>query len=431
MVFDKKISYSYYLLLYLALVLTWARQSFIPMPLRVAYMAALFVPIIGYKISLYIPCLVLFLTTSLLSLGGYTFLPTEISFYIIISLAFVAVSFLRNGARLQKYPYVFFILLSFFPLIVNLVYSGSVEKISYSLFLMILLPYTVFRDDRELVIKLLPKAFIAAAFATALMTLLNQQLLMQVSYDHDRIISGSLNYTCCTMGAGCVFALKEFLNKSSGKTYKLFCIAAMFTILVTIIMEASRGALLAVAVASILIILTQKIGKWTKIFIVALVALFVYLLYNNQILDLLIYRIQVDDGSGTGRTEIWLEKISEFYASMTPLSGLFGIGFDNTWALGGHGHNYIGCHNDFVAFFIEYGVVGLVLFVTMLLMPFFSNKYRGRRNVVMPFLAFIVMSCLTLEPFSMGYLPFYFLLLYIYLVVLPDKIDFGKEVIYA
>ena len=153
----------------------------------------------------------------------------------------------------------------------------------------------------------------------------------------------------------------------------------------------------------------------TKIITVVLASFFIVVLYNNQVLDLLIYRIQSDTGTGTGRTEIWGDKLSQHLDSISFLSAFFGRGFENTWKLGGYGRDYIGCHNDFVAFFIEYGLIGIILFLLLIFYPLRVAKTKSLRSDILPLVAYLIVTCMTLEPFSMGYLPYCFLLLFIYL----------------
>ena len=415
---NKKRLYIYYSFLFALLLFTWARLSLIPTSYRIAFLALLFVPIVFNTISLFFPCLVLFLTTTLLSFAGYTFMPTEIIYYILISFVFALVAIFHT--REYYYPYPLFILLIVLTLAVNIVTSGTIEKVSYAFLLMVLVSITILGKDREMVIRLIPQAFIISTFACAVLTLVNQQLLVQESYDYERIISGSLNYTCCTFGIGFVLAFRE-LFKTSSWVGKAFYILAMFVLLFTIILEASRGAILSLSIASIVMVLTQRIKLKTRIIIIAAFILIAFVMYNNQVLDLLIYRIQSDEGTGTGRTEIWAEKLGKFHASLSFSSALFGIGYENTWNLGGARRQFIGCHNDFIAFYIEYGLIGLFLFLLLILSPLIVARTKSLRADIAPLVVFVILTCLTLEPFSIGYLPFFFLLLFIYLNLTFNK----------
>jgi hypothetical protein len=382
------------------------------MSIRVGYLALVFMPVIN-RVYLFFPCLVLFLTASLLSFAGYTFMPTEASIYLLITVVFAFIA--PKGCRDYKYPYLVLSLVLIMTVLVNLLSSGQIEKVSYSFLLLLFLPVTVREKEKEYVTDIIPKLFVLSTTSCAVLTLLNQQLLIKESFDYERLISGSLNYTCCTLGIGFVLALREFLKPSTQKFSKVFYAFCMMTLLLTVIFEASRGAMLAIVVSSVICILNQNLRIRTKIFVVISAILFVFVLYNNQVLDLLIYRVQSDTGTGTGRTEIWADKLGQHFNSFSLLNFLFGIGYEHTWNLGGYGHNFIGCHNDFVAFLIEYGIIGFVLFLSMIIYPIHVAKSKNVRSEILPLIAFIVITCMTLEPFSMGYLPYCFLMLYIYL----------------
>lgn len=409
----KKQTIIYYLVLYVALLFTWARQDFIPMPARIAYLVLVFAPVLVKRVAFYFPCLVLFLTTSLLSYAGYTFMPTEIIIYLLITLFFsaTALSLKRN----YRYPYWLFVLLLFLTVVINFIESYTIESVSYSFLFLILLPLTVSDNDKDIVVSVVPKVFIIATFSCALLILLNTRLISADFYSYDRLVSQSLNYTCCTLGIGFVFALRELVKPSTTKAERVFYAISIMVILFTVISEASRGATLAMILSSVIIIIGWQGSRRIKFFTIVVAAIFIFVLYNNQFFDLLVYRIQADTGTGSGRTEIWVEKYNKYREQITIGSALFGIGFENTWNLGGAGANYKGCHNDFLAFLIEYGVIGLVFFLTLIFYPLRAAKSRIVRFDIVPLVTYIIVVCLTLEPFSMGYLPFCFLLLFIYL----------------
>lgn len=411
---DPKKTFIYYLILFLLLLSTWDREEYIPMPLRVAFLTLVFLPVLK-RVSLYFPCLVLFLTTSLLSYAGYTFMPTEPIIYLSITALFAGMAF-RNRRNYQ-FPYLLLLLLITLTIFVNFLEAGKFEKISFSLLIMSLIPITIGDKDKRVVVEIVPKLFIVTTVAVAILTLLNQQLLVIETYNYERLVSGSLNYTCCTLGVGFILALREFIKPTCTKLWRVVYASSMIVLLLTIVMEASRGAMLGVVIATVLIVLNRNSKLSTKIIVVIFAVIVVMVLYNNLFFDLLIYRIQNDTGTGTGRTGIWADKLNVFLTSSSFFETLFGVGFEKTWNFGGGGASYVGCHNDFVAFFIEYGLFGSLLFLFVLGYPIFAAKTKQVRSDIIPLLAYIVVTCTTLEPFSMGYLPFCFVLLFIYLRV--------------
>ena len=133
---NKNIFFLYYGFLFVLLLTTWARQELMPMPIRVAYLLLVFAPVVN-RVWWFFPCLVLFLTTSLLSFAGYTFMPTEIAIYVLITAAFALMSY--SSRKNNDFPIHIFLLILFITIIVNLLASAQIEKVSYSFLILTLL----------------------------------------------------------------------------------------------------------------------------------------------------------------------------------------------------------------------------------------------------------------------------------------------------
>lgn len=416
----KKSLIIYYLVLFVLLVFTWANMTTLPIIIRLAYLSLLFIPCFKHSYLL-APTLILFLTTALLSFG-YTFLPTEVYYYIAIAAVIAIVSVTVHKKFIPTSYGVLFVLLLLIT-IVNAVTGTSVEKVTFSLLLFLLLFLSVQPKDIRNVLELVPLCFIIYTLTCSILILAHQkELVMSYAGDLERVLSGSINYTCTTIGIGSVVGLIGSFDSANKGIKRIISIATVVLSIIVLLLEASRGAILAVAAADVIVILSQKVKTRYKVFGIILLAGLVYVLYQQDYFDLLIYRIQADDGTGANRTDIWESKLRYFWDLQNPFSILFGIGFNRTWNLGGGSFDYIGCHNDFIAFLVEYGIVGIGFFFYLLLYPFIKSS-RSIRRSILPYIVFIVVDCLTLEPISMGYLPIYFLLFYVYLMKSKDVMD--------
>ena len=179
--------------------------------------------------------------------------------------------------------------------------------------------------------------------------------------------------------------------------------------------NASRGAVVCVASGIIIITLFSKIGLKKKISIALLVFFGIMLMYQLGLFGALEERVMHDeDGTGSGRTIIWAYKISLFFEQ--PMYKLFtGLGYRGGFMLG-FDDGY-GFHNDYVAFFVDYGIIGTILFILFLLYPLFiARKNKKQRAIVTALTVYLILCCTTLEPLSGGRLPFCYLYLFIYIL---------------
>ena len=391
------------------------RGSPIPMAYRVIYIVLLFLPTIKFN-YLFLPCLVLFYSIAALSLG-FTFMPTEMSYYLYLSIFMAIVGCLKTQKSFPGYPILLFSFLWVFITSSNVINSSSFEKISYSLlcFIFLFIIASVNKQDIQRILIYVPFSFIIASFTGSVLLLVNREFfIVQAGGDYERLMTASINYSCTTIGIGSVMAFMHSLRPSNRLPLRLLCLTSFGVSIVALLMLASRGALLSVSIACLLILFFSRVKTGYKIFGVLFIVLFALILYQNNSFDLLIYRIQEDDGTGSNRLDLWALKLASFRELDSNLEYIFGIGLERALHLG-QTNNAIYLHNDFLAFFIEYGLVGLGLFVLLLVYPLLKVS-KSLRITVLPFLAFIVTTSLLLEPFAIGFLPIFFLLLYVYLL---------------
>jgi O-antigen ligase len=197
---------------------------------------------------------------------------------------------------------------------------------------------------------------------------------------------------------------------------KVVYITAIVISLPTLLLNASRGAMLSVVCAFVFLSMFSKIKPWQKIGIVLMGAVGVIYLYNNQYFDLLLYRIENDSGGGSGRTEIWEAKFRAF-SQGNIAQILFGNGYYGGMTITGR---YMGFHNDFVGFLVEYGIVGLCLLLYMLYYPIRMFFKRGIIQPDVMVIVFYLATCfITLEPFGLALLPYYSF--YMYALLLSNR----------
>lgn len=189
----------------------------------------------------------------------------------------------------------------------------SIENISFSIFIIILLCKFIDSSvDRSTVSKV--------SFAFALMTLVLSLyfLLLKDQFTQDYYAQGSglertgwmdPNYFGMVLGMGTVTSIIQISNfRFLGIVEKIFYIATVILSVPTLVLNASRGAILAVAVSFVFVILFSKVNPLYKIVVIIITILFLFYLYNNSYFDLLEYRIAHDSGTGSGRTTIWRKK---------------------------------------------------------------------------------------------------------------------------
>jgi O-antigen ligase len=212
------------------------------------------------------------------------------------------------------------------------------------------------------------------------------------------------------VGVGCLLRFKQLNYYFIGLS-----IASILIAIPVMLMLASRGAILCLVVSVIFQLVMKTGNRRAKILMVIAGASFLYYLYNNEYFDLLEERFQNDDGSGSNRTTIWKEKWDGFTSYLDVPRVLFGVGWEKGLDYGAakEGVKALGFHNDFLAFLVCYGIIGLGLFLTLLILPLRNIKQWSEKwTVVCANVLYLVAGCSTLEPFSLGNFTFYAFLIY-------------------
>lgn len=408
----------YYAVL-LIIMLSWQDTEVAPnLIYRCTFLVAAVIPAANYDKSFLAPVVVCFLA---ICQNGFAhgYMPDNLLFYIALLIpCFIFFKPANPFFILPKYLWIFFIYFSLIDLTTGL----SIEKVTLTFLVSaFLMTFTTSKSAND--IELWSLCFIICSLSLSSMFLLNREQFAQEYYYQglERTTWMDPNYFGMVVGIGYVVAILRLLGhgKSTGEKiniwYKILFIVTIVLSLVVLILNASRGALFAAGVATIIAITFSKLKMKEKIIISLIMIVGLIYLYQNSYFDLLQYRIDNEDTKGgNGRSYIWNIKLKAFFNG-NPLSMLFGYGYDGGLTLG---YNYKrATHNDYLAFLFDYGFIGLFMFVVMLIKPVIEAlKVRNVRICVYVLIAYLAVCCFTLEPITGAYIPFFFFYCYIVLI---------------
>lgn len=405
----------YLLWYYIFLLLIFASRQGNTAPsliIRLAFMVLAILPtVLTNKVS-YPAVITLFFTLTLYGFA-YSYMPYTLSLYVFVTLLMTI--FIRFKYCLKtKIPFH----LLFFPIYIFLVdsisgigRSGSVLfEDSVYCFMIVLCFLSMPVPKTSTSLKQLSLVFIVISIVLSIYFLLNREAFA-VSYDYSGKYERSgwidPNYFGTILGMGVVIAFSKLLDRNKdrkNRTEDILSFAAIMLTLPVLLLNASRGAILSVIVAGVVLFMFAKAKIWHKFLIIIVAILVLIYLYNNQYMDLLAYRIANDGTGGSGRLSIWSSKLAAFSRGSL-FNILFGYGYVGGLNVSGR---LIGFHNDYVAFLVDYGIVGFFLFMYMMFYPLMQVP---RKSYVYPRILSITLylsvTCLTLEPLTAGRLPYF------------------------
>jgi len=400
----KNLIFITYFFLLLLVFISWQNYESVPGgPLRIAYLAALVLPLYSYKVTAFPAVLSLFYT---IAMSGFTtsYMPTRVYTYIAVTGVAVALSMGRQHQRVPTSVLLLFLLVC----LVNIVSDTSWQNVSSALLLLIMFFLIADRNYDEQS-DLFTYSFIVISLVLSLYyIIIGPRFIMEYRTMEglDRVGFTDINYGGTIVGMGAFAALVEYVRNRNLTTFRkvlIWCTIALSAF--SLVMNASRGAVLSVCVAAGVLVLFANIKSSYKLLTIVILAVFVSFLYTKGYMDLLLYRIENDEiGGGSGRTEIWRIKFDSFTTQANPFEWLMGMGYTGGRHIG-WGSEQRAFHNDFLAFFVDYGIAGLIVFLFF----FFGPIYRMQSNkpVVIAGIAFMLITCMTLEPFTAGRLPFF------------------------
>ena len=409
----------YYLLLLLLLVSRPEGAAAPNMVVRIAYMMLLIVP--GFFIkNTWLPSVMICFITIAQYGFSYSYLPSGIEYY---TYPLLLGLFVYKSKELRfKLPKAYYILIILF-FFVELIASGSIGATFWGALVALLIAnYMEKNKDAE---DKLTLAFIVASFTLSLLYILfRDKFLVDYSYSSglERADWIDPNYFSMAIGMGAIVALSRIYGKDVTLIYKVFLASTVAMSFFSIVLLASRGGLLSFSIASLTIILFSKGNRFVKLLVAVSIVAFTIFLFNSHYFDLVMYRIENDAGGGSGRLDIWISKLQAWGTSGI-FETLFGCGLTKGASISG---TMIGFHNDFIAMLVEYGIVGFFAFIFLWLFPIW-NIIKYKRNVVRvtAFMLFITLECCTLEPLTLGRIPFW--MFFIYIIFISNRCRYEKN----
>lgn len=404
----KKNIYKYYFVLLLIFCTWFSTTANPPLPLRLIFLIALFIPSLAVSKNILPPVLMCFT-----SLGYYgisaSYMPSELYYYLFCVLIVVVIysSKLKNT---QRPPLIFFIV-SGYIILVDLFNTGQLENIDYCVLILLLSFFLVSKNGEERELYWVGYIVVSVILCLFFFTYGNSASVEHL--DDGRIMWKDPNYMGNVCGMGIAVAYNLLINGViKNKRYNRLCILVVVVGLIMLVLNASRGALLSLAIAIAIITLFANIKLSRKIGFVVFLVLSLSAIYAFGLFDLLAERIIEDDGTGNNRTVIWGLKLDAFF-DLPIMQQFFGIGYTGGFklAIGGDGYGF---HSDYVAMFVDYGFVGFVLWIAMMLYPIFKvNNNPKMKPFVISLVMLLVTCCLTLEPFTAGRLTYWYFYMFI------------------
>lgn len=401
--------YIYYLILLLLLFFrdSDSAPSFV---VRMGYLLAFFLPLVTWYRNLFSSCLICFMTISIYGFA-YNYFPYNAGIYLIILL----MSLLLGGNPTIKFNPIFVVFILFI-VIRDFVDVYTPHNLFYSACTVGLFS-SIHGSNKSDIARKMAVAFTIISLVLSSMYFLNYNRFIEdynVSENLERSGWTDPNYLSCIIGMGVLSAFILLVSTAKrGILLVLYCTVVVVISVIAQVLLASRGGILSIVVSLCILIFTSKLKFSHKLFIVLLLACFAFCIISSDYVLLLEHRIQNDVGGGSGRLDIWQNKLTEYMNCGNPLKWIFGFGNISAFRLTAVGDGFVGFHNDYLAFLCAYGLIGFGMFIYILLYPLkISNKQN--RYVVISLLSYLMVCSLTLEPLSAGdisYIAFYYMIL--------------------
>lgn len=206
----------------------------------------------------------------------------------------------------------------------------------------------------------------------------------------------------------------------------ILCVITLAVSFYVLVLNASRSSFFSFAIVSVLMLFLSKSKIYIKVLLVIGLLFFIVWMLNNNVFELLIFRMQEDTfNTGGDRTRIWQVKISQFFMENNSLKLLFGIGRENCDKLG----EFISTHNDFVTSLVGFGLVGFILFVYFILIyPLRLISLASKNNFLSVglLMVYFIIECCMMEPFFRGnitiIMTYFFIIKYAMLIKHDDSL---------
>ena len=430
----KLLIYLYYALLLLVMVTRKDSTTEPSMLLRVLFLLAVVLPTFMNR-SICFPAILSMFFGIALNGFSYSYMPYTYYIYVLITLVFLL---FHNRVQYQKHHVPkYLVTIGVYCFFVDFIFGtfkygiSSFNNLFLSIVILACFILIVF-DNIEMAIAQLPLCFAVSTIVLCVVFFLGREQFTTSYYlsGLDRTRWTDPNYFGMFLGMGSVSGLLNLFGKdwrSLGALEKFIYVAAIVISLPILVLNGSRGALLAIFVALIVLLIISKVKMVYKVLFIAIAAFGIMYLYSNQYFDLLLYRIANDDGTGSYRTLIWKTKLHE-YLNGGIINMLFGYGQYGGAKLGIStfrdmvSGEVVGFHNDYIGFLVDYGVIGFGLFIYFLLYPIILVEKGGQDNIYVLIIIIYLSTCfLTLEPIITGVLSYFVFYLYALLIAIRSR----------
>lgn len=404
----------YYVFLLLVL-LTWTNPYVLPpMAIRVVYLLLASVPVLLRRKELF-P--LFFCSLVIVSMSRYapSYMVSTPS-YVFVTIAFFSILFPSSN---DKKPFLLFIL-GVYMLLINMIMGGEFKDACLTPIYTYLL-YKYLRFSREST-RLFIATFIIISFILSIEFLIVGKDFTEIysTDDFERMGWMDPNVFGCIIGIGILCScLSLIYGLFKFRFSKLILFGIVLVSFMAFLVNASRGAALALVTAIVSLILLMPGKARIKVFSVFFLGFVLLVMYYGGFFDNLFYRMSLDNvTTGGERTIIWKTRLSAFFGGdFSFLHIMLGLG-DREASYLAYDY-YLGYHNDYIAMFIKYGVLGLVLLLSLLLYPL--KTASSNRSLVIVFIIYLGVCIFSLDLINTGQVSFYYL--YLFLLVLGNGDD--------
>lgn len=413
----------YYLVL-LAIALLWTNRDLVEPSaiLRHTYTLAFVIPLFFYR-SLAPSAIILFTTIRLFSVAPYGYLPSDTRIYMYFVVSIIIVSQLSEYLPTRRNNLL--IVLLVFSLFSNLMNNLS-ERSDYEFQRMVLIIIMLSSLVKNTTDKsLLEFSFILVTFILSIYGLIfYDDLVDNMMYQNEllRVYWFDPNYLGSVLAIGMVIAFYKVLFSHEITTiFKVFLILTVILGFINLAYFASRGAFLTTIIPFFFILYRKTKTIKSLLLAFLLIGAAIILFQNLNIFQPLVQRLIEGDtiATGSSRTTIWKESF-ELFAKSDILTLIFGGGSDFSSEIAGRSfnRNYFSVHNNFLMMLFDYGLTGLLVFLSLL---YIWIKKNTENTLAISLILILVFCSLTLTPLI--YLPFWFLILLIDKQELTEKND--------
>lgn len=410
----------YYLLL-LIIMVSWTNiMASPPLPVRILFLVAVLYPGLNDVRGLFVAALTCF--WSIASLGyAYSYMPTMPHIYVIAMTLGLWIFWDRHKEITSRLLGGDNNLVFFFLIYVWLCDAYTESTLGYTAFTLLtmtmIVPFVPVVNRRTV-------TYFSLCFMTITVVLSYYLIITRDIFTYgstgftpelDRIGWSDQNYLGLGVAMGASVAFTCIMNARLYRWYFIIYSLVAFGISIPVLlMLGSRTALVCLIVSVLVQLLFSKAKKKWKALLVLSGIGFLYYLYTNDYFELLANRAEAEDGTGSNRMLIWTKKYVTFIDNANFGDLVFGIGKDQGVGITPIlGRNNVGFHNDFLAFFVSYGIIGLLFFIALIFRPLKRLKWRSPyRTAVIANSSLLILGSLTLEPFFMDMYPLYAFLFY-------------------